>query len=115
MDAEQGRENESVNLADDPSNRAMVEMDLHLLPPEIRLEILSRLPITSLIQFKTTSHTRYDLIADPRLPSMFRNRVSDSNPCLILYNSHFAVHWQLYFVDSEGCSRRVRKIDLFPL
>ncbi|GKV15025.1 hypothetical protein SLEP1_g25826 [Rubroshorea leprosula] len=84
MDPEDGREKARVNLADDPSNGAMVQMDLHLLPREILLEILSRLPITSLIHFKTTSHAGYDLITDPRLPPMFRN---------------------------QGCSRRVRKMD----
>ncbi|GKV46405.1 hypothetical protein SLEP1_g53392 [Rubroshorea leprosula] len=113
MDAEEGRENERVNLADDPSSRAMVQIDLHLLPREILFEILSSLPITSLIHFKTTSHAGYDLIADPRLPPMFRNRVSNSNPCLILfnYNIHTIPPYQLYFVDSEDCSGRVTKID----
>ncbi|GLT50994.1 hypothetical protein SLA2020_244450 [Shorea laevis] len=111
MDAEEGRKKERVNLADDPSSRAMVQMDLHLLPPKVRLEILSRLPITSLIHFKTTSHAGYDLIVDPRLPPMFRNRVSDSNPCLILFRNDSAATRGLYFVDSEGCSRRVRKMD----
>ncbi|GKV14996.1 hypothetical protein SLEP1_g25797 [Rubroshorea leprosula] len=113
MDAEGGKETERVNLADDPSSRAMVQKDLYLLPREILLEILPRLPITSLIHFKTTSHTGYDLIADPRLPLMFRNRISDSNPCLILYNYNFPVSssLQLYFLDSEHCSGRVRKID----
>ncbi|GKV15028.1 hypothetical protein SLEP1_g25829 [Rubroshorea leprosula] len=44
---------------------------------------------------------------------MFHNRLSDSNPCLILFEYNFPVCGpsQLYFVDSEGCSRRVRKID----
>ncbi|GLU15692.1 hypothetical protein SLE2022_321620 [Rubroshorea leprosula] len=113
MDAEEGRQKKRVNFADDPSNRAMVQMDLHLLPREILLEILSRLPINSLIRFKTTSHAGYDLITDPRLPPMFRNQVSDSNPCLILLNYNFPVFQsrQLYFVDSEGCNRRVRRID----
>ncbi|GLT51009.1 hypothetical protein SLA2020_244580 [Shorea laevis] len=111
MDAEEGRENERVNIADDPSSRAMVQIDLHLLPPEIVLETLSRLPITSLIHFKTTSHTGYDLIADPGLPPMFRNRVTDSNPCLILFSYNSPVSQQLYFLDSEGCGGRVRKID----
>ncbi|GLU15682.1 hypothetical protein SLE2022_321530 [Rubroshorea leprosula] len=112
MDPEEEREKKRVTLADDPSNKAMVQKDLHLLPPEILLEILSRLPITSLIHFKTTSHTGYDLIADPRLPPMFRNRVSDSNPCLILFNYNFPdFRPRLHFVDDEGSSRRVRKID----
>ncbi|GKV14983.1 hypothetical protein SLEP1_g25784 [Rubroshorea leprosula] len=44
---------------------------------------------------------------------MFRNRLSDSDPCLILVDYNFLLSWalQLYFVDSEGCSRRVRKIE----
>ncbi|GLU15661.1 hypothetical protein SLE2022_321340 [Rubroshorea leprosula] len=87
----------------------MVQRDLHLLPREILVEILSRLPITSLIHFKTTSHTCYDLIADPRLPWMFHERVSASNPCLILFN--YSLSQQLHFVDIEDCSRRVRKIE----
>ncbi|GLT73599.1 hypothetical protein SLA2020_454450 [Shorea laevis] len=99
MDAEEGRENKRVNL------------HIHLLPPEILHEILSRLPITSLIHFKTTSHAGYNLIADPRLPPMFRNQVSDSDPCLILINYYSVFSRRLYFLDSEGCSRGVRKID----
>ncbi|GKV14989.1 hypothetical protein SLEP1_g25790 [Rubroshorea leprosula] len=111
MDAEEEREKKGVRLADDPSNRAMVQRDLHCLPPEMRLEILSRLPIASLIHFKTTSHAAYDLVADPRLPPMFRNRVSESDPCLILFDFNFRVPRRPYFVDIEDCSRRVRKID----
>ncbi|GLT33900.1 hypothetical protein SLA2020_084530 [Shorea laevis] len=113
MDAEEGRQNERVNLADDPSSREMVQIDLHLLPREILLDILSRLPITSLIHFKTTSHAGYDLIADPRLPPMFRNRLSNSNACLILFNYNILAipPCQLYFVDSEDGSGRVTKID----
>ncbi|GLT51004.1 hypothetical protein SLA2020_244540 [Shorea laevis] len=113
MVAEEEREKKRVDLADDPSNKAMVQRALHLLPGEILHEILSRLPITSLMLFKTTSHAGYDLIANPGLPAMFHNRVSDSNPCLILFDYNFVAFWfrQLYFVDSEGCSRRVRKID----
>ncbi|GLT51003.1 hypothetical protein SLA2020_244530 [Shorea laevis] len=113
MDAEEEREKKRVKLVDDPSNRAMVQRYLHDLPLDMLLEILSRLPIASLIHFKTTSHAGYDLIADPGLPLMFRNQVSDSNPCLILFNHNFIASRsrQLYFVDSEGCSRKVRKID----
>ncbi|GLU15683.1 hypothetical protein SLE2022_321540 [Rubroshorea leprosula] len=110
MDAEEGREKKRANLADDPSSRAMVRRDLHRLPPEMLLEILSRLPITSLIHFKTTSHAGYDLIADPRLPPMFRNRVTDSDPCLILFDYNSPIPRRLYFLDTEGCSRGVRKI-----
>ncbi|GKV15012.1 hypothetical protein SLEP1_g25813 [Rubroshorea leprosula] len=110
MDAEEGRKKKRVNHADDPSNRAMVQIDLHLLPREILLEVLSRLPITSMMDFKTTSHAGYDLIADPRLPPMFRNRVSESDPCLILFNYDSPAP-RVYFVDSEGCNRRIRKID----
>ncbi|GKV15002.1 hypothetical protein SLEP1_g25803 [Rubroshorea leprosula] len=112
MDAEEGREKKRVKLADYPSNRTVVQMGLHLLPREILLEILSRLPITSLIHFKITSHAGYDLIVDPRLPPMFRNWVSDSNPCLILFRNDSVATRGLYFVGSEGRSnRRVRRID----
>ncbi|GKV14999.1 hypothetical protein SLEP1_g25800 [Rubroshorea leprosula] len=113
MDAEEEREKKRVKLAGDPLNRAMVQRDLHDLPLDMLLEMLLRLPIASLIHFKTTSRAGYDLIADPGLPLMFRNRVSDSNPSLILFNHNLVGPWprQLYFVDIEGCSRRVRKID----
>ncbi|GLT41349.1 hypothetical protein SLA2020_154200 [Shorea laevis] len=44
---------------------------------------------------------------------MFHNRVSDSNPRLILFNHSVDPPSlrKLYFVDSEHCSGRVRKID----
>ncbi|GLT50706.1 hypothetical protein SLA2020_241730 [Shorea laevis] len=85
MDAKEEKEKKRVKLVD-PSNRAMVWRDLLDLPLDMQLEILSRSSIISLICFKITSHTGYDLIADPGLPRMFCKRVSDSNPCLILFN-----------------------------
>ncbi|GLU15675.1 hypothetical protein SLE2022_321470 [Rubroshorea leprosula] len=115
MDAEEEREKKRVDLSDDPSNKAMVQRAFHLLPEEILLEILSRLPIISLMRFKTTSHAGYDLIANPGLPAIFHNRVSDSNPCLILFDYNFHVPRGSYFVDIEDCSRRVRKIDPLQL
>ncbi|GLU20563.1 hypothetical protein SLE2022_367540 [Rubroshorea leprosula] len=91
MDGEEEKEEKSVVVADD---RAWNGMDL--LPLDTLIAILSRLPITSLIQFKRTSHAGRDLIAHPHLIQAFHNWVSDSNPCLIFFGDHS----QLYFL---GC------------
>ncbi|GLT51013.1 hypothetical protein SLA2020_244620 [Shorea laevis] len=112
MDTEEETEEHRVNLAGDPSNGAMVQRNLHHhLPLNMRLEIVSRLPIDSLIRFKTTSRAGYDLIADPGLPPLFRKQVSDSNPCLILFRKGSAANRGLCFVGSEDYNRRVRNID----
>ncbi|GLT50991.1 hypothetical protein SLA2020_244420 [Shorea laevis] len=52
LDTEEETEKKRVDLADDPSNRAMVQRNLHDLPLDMRLEILSRLPIASLTHFR---------------------------------------------------------------
>ncbi|GLT50986.1 hypothetical protein SLA2020_244370 [Shorea laevis] len=88
---------------------------MDLLPSEVIIDILSRLPITSLAQFKITSSSGRSLVADQRLPAMFLNWVSDANPCLIMINLDPSSSKQLYFVDSdapdEGYSNTARKIN----
>ncbi|GKV15022.1 hypothetical protein SLEP1_g25823 [Rubroshorea leprosula] len=86
---------------------------MDLLPSEVIIDILSRLPITSLAQFKITFSSGRALAADRRLPAMFLNWVSDANPYLIMINLDPSAGKQLYFVESdvpdEGYSNTTRK------
>ncbi|KDP30858.1 hypothetical protein JCGZ_13801 [Jatropha curcas] len=73
------------------------------LPREIALNILSRLPITSLIHVKSVCLSWRSLAQDPLLATMhFSRMVKTTNPCLILhydlpienhlYSLHFSDH-----------------------
>ncbi|KAF2292360.1 hypothetical protein GH714_020602 [Hevea brasiliensis] len=55
------------------------------LPREIALDILSRLPITSLIQIKWVCRSWRSLAQDPLLATMHLSRMNDNDPGLILH------------------------------
>ncbi|KAL5861794.1 hypothetical protein ACOSQ4_003090 [Xanthoceras sorbifolium] len=87
------------------------------LPREIVLDILSRLPVTSLLQFKLVCKAWHNLAQDPLLASIHFQRASENNPCLIIHCDH-PIRNQLYSVelsDNEE-DQRVNKIrvPIFP-
>ncbi|KAJ4704883.1 F-box protein [Melia azedarach] len=67
------------------------------LPHDVALDILSRLPITTLIQIKCVCKSWRALAQHPRLPSMHHARAYTRNPCLILH-CDFLIPNELYFV-----------------
>ncbi|KAJ7981236.1 F-box protein [Quillaja saponaria] len=67
------------------------------LPRDIYLDILSRLPITSLVQIKGVCKAWRALAEDTRLPSMFHTRAKRRNPSLILHCDTPIIN-KLYYV-----------------
>ncbi|XP_055824253.1 F-box protein At3g07870-like [Solanum dulcamara] len=68
------------------------------LPNEIALDIVSRLPISSLIQFRFVCQTWNMLTRDSRLVDMHLSRASKINPCLI-FKTYHPQKEQLFFVE----------------
>ncbi|KAK0588618.1 hypothetical protein LWI29_003247 [Acer saccharum] len=79
-------------------------------PREIILVILSRLPVTSLLQSKLVCKAWNNLVKDPLLLCMHFSRATKSDPCLILHCDN-----QLYSLElSDHCKddQRVKKIHM---
>ncbi|KAK4799893.1 hypothetical protein SAY86_025258 [Trapa natans] len=76
------------------------------LPREIVLDILSRLPVTSLVCFSLVSRSWRKLAHDPLLPDAQLRRSASSHPFL-LFHCDFPIRNNLYFVElSAAHSRR---------
>ncbi|OMO76917.1 hypothetical protein COLO4_25431 [Corchorus olitorius] len=85
------------------------------LPRDIALDILSRLPISSLDQIQYVCKTWYGLTRDRSLPIVFNAHASNRNPGLILHSDCLKQN-KLYFLEnSDGAdqcySNKVRRID----
>ncbi|XP_016472946.1 F-box protein At3g07870-like [Nicotiana tabacum] len=78
------------------------------LPHEIVLDIASRLPITSLVQFKFVRKSFYNLSHDPELVNLHLSRALKNDPCIIFQLDDN----QLYFLELSdlGMEKVVRKI-----
>ncbi|KAL7216386.1 hypothetical protein ACSBR1_028349 [Camellia fascicularis] len=76
------------------------------LPYEIMEDILSRLPIKSLIRFRCVSKSWLSLTHNPYLIKLHFNRSSQENPSLILTTTIITTHFraQLYLTDSQRIS-----------
>lgn len=79
------------------------------LPHEIIVDILSRLPITSLVQFKFVCRGWRALAQDPLLVDMHLSCKAESNPCLILH-CDVPIRNQLYFVDLSAHNQDTEKV-----
>ncbi|KAF5948603.1 hypothetical protein HYC85_014560 [Camellia sinensis] len=85
---------------------------LDLLPREIALDILSRLPISSLLQLRFSCRSWQILSQDPHLPQLQFSRTAKKNPCLI-FHCEYPLRNQLHFVefsDQDQENGIVRKI-----
>ncbi|XVF19617.1 hypothetical protein REPUB_Repub11eG0126200 [Reevesia pubescens] len=84
------------------------------LPRDIALDILSRLPIISIIQMKSVCKAWYALTRDGCLPGMYDARANNKNPGLILHCDCLKRN-KLYFLDCgkgpDKFSNKVRRID----
>ncbi|KAJ9176825.1 hypothetical protein P3X46_012097 [Hevea brasiliensis] len=78
---------------DDPPSTGMEH-----LPLEIVHDILSRLPISSLVQFRCVCKAWRALAQDPHLVKFYLSTSTTNDPCLILH-CDFPIRNQLYFVD----------------
>ncbi|XP_071691846.1 F-box protein At3g07870-like [Rutidosis leptorrhynchoides] len=79
-----------------------------LLPRDVLLDILTRLPISSLIQFRFVCKSCDVLSRDPELPRMHHPVAARADPILI-FHCDYPIRNQLYFVDHGG-DKIVRKI-----
>ncbi|KAK6116299.1 hypothetical protein DH2020_049926 [Rehmannia glutinosa] len=106
MDSEneqQIKKTKHQNEKDDPIN------GFAQLPYEIAIDILSRLPITSLIQLSFSCRSLNTFSRDPHLVSTHLSRSSmNGSECLILH-SDYPIHNQLHFLQLSD--KKVRKID----
>ncbi|KAK4776515.1 hypothetical protein SAY86_005203 [Trapa natans] len=73
------------------------------LPREIVLDILSRLPVTSLVSFSLVSRSWRELARDPLLPDAQLQRTASSNPFL-LFHCDFPIRNNLYFVELSAAA-----------
>lgn len=82
------------------------------LPHETVVDIISRLPITSLIQFSFVSRSSNSLCHDPHVLTTHSSRSSmNGSSCLILH-SDYPIQNQLHFLQiSDGKDGKARKID----
>ncbi|KAJ6390255.1 hypothetical protein OIU77_024470 [Salix suchowensis] len=72
---------------------------MELLPREIARDILSRLPITSLVKFKCVCRAWRAMALDPQVVNLYSScSTQDADPCVILH-SDFPIRNNLYFVD----------------
>ncbi|CAK9180398.1 unnamed protein product [Ilex paraguariensis] len=99
----QSRKRNCKQEEDQPENR------IHSLPHEIAIDILSRLPATSLIQFRFVSKASHILSNDPLLGNLHLSRTAKNNPCLI-FHCDYPIRNQLYFVELSDQKEIVRKI-----
>ncbi|KAF5746137.1 F-box protein [Tripterygium wilfordii] len=58
------------------------------LPREVAVDILSRLPIASILQAKLVCRSWRNLAQDPLLLRMHFSGTADENPCLVLHSDH---------------------------
>ena len=78
------------------------------LPRDIILDILSKLPVTSLVQFRFVCRGWRMLAQDPLLPSMHLSRTAQENPCLILH-CDYPIRNQLSFLDISSSDNREKE------
>ncbi|KAJ8554491.1 hypothetical protein K7X08_025169 [Anisodus acutangulus] len=84
------------------------------LPKEIALDIVSRLPISSLIQFRFVCQTWNMLTRDSRLVDLHLSCASKINPCIIFKTYHLRKE-QLFFVelsDNDDDEHKLREIQI---
>ncbi|XP_071715510.1 F-box protein At3g07870-like [Rutidosis leptorrhynchoides] len=83
-----------------------------ILPRDVLLDILTRLPISSLIQFRFVCKSCDMLSRDPELPRM-HHQVADRADPILVFHCDYPIRNQLYFVgyggDHSG-NKIVRKI-----
>ncbi|CAN4096287.1 unnamed protein product [Withania somnifera] len=80
------------------------------LPQEIVLNIVSRLPITSLLQFKFVCKSFYNMLHDTDLVNMHMSHSVETDPCIIIH-ADYPLRNQLCFLPFSDHGREVvRKI-----
>ncbi|KAL5794241.1 hypothetical protein ACOSP7_002835 [Xanthoceras sorbifolium] len=83
---------------------------MEYLPREIILDILSRLPVTSLLYFKLVCKAWHNLVQDPLLVSMHFFRATVNDPCLILH-CDYPIQNQLYSLELSALSKEEQRVN----
>ncbi|XP_022771702.1 F-box protein At3g07870-like [Durio zibethinus] len=105
LDGERHAKRRKTKPEDDQQQTTGMESQPH----EIIVDILSRLPITSLVQFKCVCRGWRALAQDPLLSDMLLSCKAEGNPCLILH-CDFPIRNQLYFVDLSAHNEEKEKV-----
>ncbi|WCJ37458.1 F-box and associated interaction domains-containing protein [Euphorbia peplus] len=105
------RTNLDQEQEDDGQGQGQQKTRILNLPFEIIHDILSRLPISSLVQFKYVSRASRSLAQDPNLVKLYFSSTKENNPCLI-FHCDFPIRNQLYFVDFAATNKKVKRINL---
>ncbi|MCD7462800.1 hypothetical protein HAX54_049382 [Datura stramonium] len=83
-----------TNDQNSQSDEAPLRYGFDCLPEEVVVDIASRLPITSLLQFTFVRKLFYNLSRDPELVNLHLSRAVKNDPCIIIYSGD-----QLYFLE----------------
>ncbi|XAR55272.1 hypothetical protein NMG60_11035302 [Bertholletia excelsa] len=110
MDLDGGKEGKrrKCKIEDDQPKSGMGS-----LPHDVTLDIISRLPITSVLQFRFVSRAWNELSHNPSLVELQFLKTVKNNPCLLLH-CDYPIRNELYFVElSDHLGKEVaRKIRL---
>jgi|UniRef100_A0A2N9EZZ9 F-box interacting protein len=87
---------------------------METLPGDIILNILSGLPISSLVQFRCVCKSWRLLAKDPEVVNMHSSRMFEKNPCLI-FHCDYAIRNQLYFVEFPDSNDKIEKVKKFQV
>lgn len=83
------------------------------LPREIIVDILSRLPVTSLLQLKLVCKAFHNLLQDPFLVLTHFSRTALLNSCLILH-TNFPIRNQLYSLELSALTVNKIRVPALP-
>ncbi|KAI5599491.1 hypothetical protein POPTR_002G223000v4 [Populus trichocarpa] len=105
LDFERHSKRRKTKLEDDPQTTGM-----ELLPREIAQDILSRLPITSLVKFKCVCRAWRAMALDPEVVNLYLScSTQETDPCVILH-CDFPIRNNLYFVDFAAHEEEKEKV-----
>ncbi|KAF5481009.1 hypothetical protein F2P56_001705 [Juglans regia] len=99
-----------------PEGDQQPSSQLQSLPRDLVLYILSRLPLSSLVQLRSVCRGWRMLAQDLDLVNMHNTICMDeNNPCLIFHSYCSPRDHQLYFVDFPACSHGKEKVKRFQV
>ncbi|GMI73307.1 F-Box Protein92 [Hibiscus trionum] len=84
------------------------------LPPDVVLDILSRLPITTLVQSKSVCRSWRSIIQSSVLVDKHLSYMAENDPCII-FQSHVPTPDQYYLADFAACSEGNKSLKKIPV
>ncbi|KAK0595301.1 hypothetical protein LWI29_005422 [Acer saccharum] len=83
---------------------------IEYLPREVVLDILSRLPVTSLLHSKLVCKAWHNLVQDPLLVCMQFSHAIEHEPCLI-FHCDYPIQNQLFSLELSALSKDVQRVN----